>query len=53
MVSFLYRALRLLILLRALESRPVVPNRGSMDPQGSTEGFLGVHGLYMYTMKAK
>jgi len=47
MVSFLYRALRLLILLRALESRPVVPNRGS------TEGFLGVHGLYMYTMKAK
>jgi len=31
----------------------VVPNRGSMDPQGSTERFWGVHGLYMHKMAAK
>jgi len=33
-------------------TKGVVPNRGSMDPQGFTEGFLGVHDIYinyMYT----
>jgi len=32
---------------------PMVANRVSMNPKGSTEGFLGVHGLYMHNMKAK
>jgi len=36
-----------------LEPKSVVPNRGSTDPQGFTEGFLGVHGLYMHKMKPK
>jgi len=36
-----------------LTTKPVVPNLGSMDPQGYTQGFWGVHGLYMHKMKAK
>jgi len=31
--------------------RSVVPNWVSMDPHASTDGFLGVHDLYMYKMK--
>ena len=36
----------------ALCYRPVVPNWWSMEPQGSTEEFLGVHNFYLYKMKA-
>ena len=33
-------------------SNPVVPKWGCMDPQGSTERFLGVCELFMQKMKA-
>jgi len=33
-------------------AKAVVPTRGSMDAQGSTERFSGVSDLCMYKMKA-
>jgi len=34
-------------------SKPVISKQGSIDPQGSTDRFLGVHYLCMYKLKTE